>query len=37
MRNAELSDRLEFDQPRARFDLSTAIPHSALHIPHFAS
>ena len=35
MRNAELSGRLELDQAHARFDLRTAIPHSALHIPHF--
>ena len=35
MRNAEWTCRHWLDRPHSRFDLGTAIPHSALHIPHF--
>src|SRR2546428_4130787 len=35
MRNAELICRQWLDRPHSRFDLGTAIPHSALRIPHF--
>ena len=35
MGNAEWTCRHWLDRPHSRFDLGTAIPHSALHIPHF--
>src|SRR5438445_10483059 len=34
MRNAEWTCRHWLDRPHSRCDLGTAIPHSALHIPH---
>ena len=34
MRNAEWTCRHRLDRPHSPFDLGTAIPHSALHIPH---